>query len=1078
MARKIFMVSYDDKSRPNNEILSPNGLSFKTDKAFLLICNFPIKDRAYFEFTINNYYPIKIYKNIPIYVGIHKEPSFGTLNSDFMIGSLYYNAETLEYDIMSKYSKQYLNYHTHPDHIYYRRPGAQDVIGVGVDYATNTVKIFVNGKLFYNIENKTFDEDGNEIASFDLTSGTFYFCIWSNIYYKKILSDFNYNSDDEDIEKSKEINGVINFGSTYSPYVPDGYNTMYSLYANYVNPPDEEDLEEDPTDAFIFDPSLYEGMNNTVAYIGNNNSQVTVRNPIDIRVETMALTHYEDETRVTITDKYKYSMEAAEDPDERYFSSGSAVFINKPIPTEQKIYVEFYVTKGALKSNKIGIPISVGITNSIVPPNDLPLPSIIAKSSRIDLYHDQWYHYYWREMNNSGSYEPNYVQHNHEIDNIYTTITPEQGKVIGLAFNLAKNKVTVYVDNIKMYTMRTNRVVDRESGETFTISNTNNNYYVFTGNNGTIYREIYGKRFKDNHNVYYDYIYNSHSGRYELYEEGSRLEFIPDDETIIDEETGQQITVKSETSYHMGDMHYTVYTENEYTRYLIFEGDDGTVYTQVKSDVMVRNTDNIYFELRQYIDGESLKYNMVKTHSVKQLIFSDLDYSKSYEFTYAFIHDEGAFDGTVSGTFNFGQDPFAATMPDGYMSLWDYYALVSMIRSHNIQDISSKINIIRDKTKYAHMASLIKIVNTGRYIYGNNGINKMILNHNIITDEEPYYYTTKGLNMNDFISMISRENNGYIPEEKLNSVNITFEGIIHYTIYIPNLQHQHIEAYLNGKNKYLTTFQAPKGSFINVKLIADKGYTAGNLNLEKITVNEDTSISATPAVLTKYTVNIIPTINQHIEIVKIIGYNQSTKEYIVDENKKYDSRTTNKFITTIENPDWLIRVIPDYGYNAGKPNYEHIHVEQDITVSAENAKIKLFVVTIPNTVHQVISVRFNQIEYESNKVDSEITDIMPKTFEVPYNTTVYIESKEVDLGYKISGTFDTYKLIDRDTTITAPTIVDDMCTITVKDTGFRGTYNISNSIRNGKVFSIRRGDTVTITVEPSDGLYIDKFTLE
>ena len=1074
MGKKIFMTAYNEKSLPSEDVLSVNGVSFKYDKPFFLICNYPIQDKAYFEFTVSDYYPIKAFRNVPLYVGIHKEPSFGVLNSDFIIGSLYYNVETTEYDIMSKYSKQFLNFHTHPEHIYSRRPGAQDVIGVGVDYSNNTVNVFVNGKLFYQIENKTYDEDGNVLTSFDLSSGTFYFCIWSNVYYKKILADFNENSGDQELERSKEIQGTINFGTTSSPYVPDGYRTMYSIYANYINPPDPEDEEEDPTDAVIWDPTPYEGMNNTNVYVGDNDnvsgaiSEVTVHNPIDISVSTMALTCIdEDKDRVNIIDKYKYTMDATVDPDERYFSSGSTIYVNKPIPTEKKIYFEFYATEGQLKTGKIGIPISVGISGS---------PStIVSKSSRTDLWHDQWYHYYWKEMNNSGTYEPDYVQHLHEIDNVFVTTSPEQGKVIGLAFNLAKNKMTVYVDNVKFYTMHTNRVVDRESEEVFTIIKNGVGYLTLIGNNGTKYQQTSPLKFKNvTTGVMYDFLYNSHSGRYDLYEEGGTLNFIPDDITVPGSDG--DITIKSDTDYHMNGVHYTVYNQL-YSTYLIFDGDDGTTFTQVKTDVTQRNNDGTYFELRRYEMENSYEYRMTKTHSTKYLVYSDLDYSKSYDFTYAFIHDEGAFNGTVKGSFNFGQEPFAATMPDGYMSLWDYYSLSN--RVHVIQEMMSKINITNDRNIYASMPSLIKIVNSGKYIYGNDGINKMILNHNIVTDEEPYYYTAKGLDMGEFASMIARENNGYIPEEKMNSATISFEGLLHYTITIPNYAHQHIEASLNSKNRYITTFQAPKGAFISARVVADKGYTPGTLNLERFTVIEDTYLNASEASLTNYAINIIPTNNQYIEVIKIIGYNERTQEYIIDENQKYDSRTTTKFTTTIEDPDWMVRVIADYGYTAGKPNLTYLHVDKDVTVSAENAKINSYVVTIPNTMHQVVGVRFNQAEYLSNKIINESSDIIPVKFEVPYNSTVFIESKEVDLGYKIVGTYDTYKVIDRDTTIIVPTVVDDMCTITVNSNRFNGIYTISNSTKVGdNTYMIRRGDEVTITAEPADGLYVDTFVLE
>ena len=53
-----------------------------------------------------------------------------------------------------------------------------------------------------------------------------------------------------------------------------------------------------------------------------------------------------------------------------------------------------------------------------------------------------------------------------------------------------------------------------------------------------------------------------------------------------------------------------------------------------------------------------------------------------------------------------------------------------------------------------------------------------------------------------------------------------------------------------------------------------------------------------------------------------------------------------------------------------------------------------------------------------------------------------------------------------------------MCTITVDDTQFDGTYTISNSTKSGNVYTIRRGAKCTITLKPSDGLYTKTFVLE
>lgn len=1205
MARKLFMSAYDEKSKPSEDILTPNGVAFGYDKPFFLICNFPIQDKAYFEFIVDDYYPISSFHNIPLYAGISKEVSFGVLNSDFLIGSLYYK-DNENYDIMSKYSKQFLNYHTNPidllnfnktiieniiltqqedgsyqsedggtfyysiddrnrikfvnldDSIIYtqvndyvfrrntdnitfffkvdknsnytledlrytyagisytktvnintgyftltgtngivyvqstndsvyrkndrryfklsttstdgylftespaihtRLPGSHDVIGVGVDFSNNCVNMFVNGKLFYSIQNKTYDEDGNTLTSFDISDGKYYFCIWSNVYYKKVLVDFNQNSEDTEIEHEKRIKGIVNFGTTDYGYKPDGYKYMYEIYASYVNPPDEED--DDGWDSHPFDPSLYDGYNSTIADI---DSVVDVNNLIDVNVNTLGLYCIEEDKKksdsdrgVVITDKYKYSMDATIDEDEEYFKSGYTIFINKPIPVENKIYFEFYATKSSLKDTKIGIPLSAGVTNSF--------GNITVLSSRTDLFHEQWYHYYWKEMSNKTPSYSNWVQHLHEINDVFLTVPPIQGDVIGVALNLAKNKMTLYVDNTKFYTMRMNCAQDKESEEMFTIGiNESNKYMTLTGKNGTTYTQISSTRMRSNSVVNYDIVYNSHSGRLELYEVGGTIELI------------YHPILGGESYYTINGERYNI-SKSDTTGYMILTSEDGNiVYTQFKSDVMTRNTDGINFEMYVTDDG----YKLIKVHSTKKINLSydwedksRIDYSKPYEFTYFFIHDEGAFSDNISGSFNFGQEPFAATMPDGYRSLWDYYTVSSKVYASS--DIVSKVTIVNDRNIYASLVSQVKIVNTGaNAAYKNNGLNKLMLTFNNVSDTEDHYYSIEGIDLTDFNTLIARENNGYIPDEKMNTTTISFEGVVHYTINIPTLENQHVEAYLNGKTKYTTTFQAPKGSVITIKVVPDNGYVAGVASVSKVTLVEDIDITVSPATLKEYTVSILPTTNQTIEVIHILSYKDNGD---IDKTKTYYSKTdsTVRFIATKNSSDLLISISADTGYNAGETNIrtdQSYRVEKDTTIYADPAEKIRYNVTIPATEHFIAIVRYNNITY---RTDNSIV------VQIPYQSTLFIDYLEdsVETGYKVVEGFATSQIITGDTTVILPEITDDMCTLTVNSNEYNGLVRIVGADRqNGNVYTIRRGNQVTIIANPNQGYYTDKFTLE
>ena len=1056
MARKIFMNAFNEYSQPAYDVLNVNGISFNYDKPFFLICNYPIQDKAYFEVTIDSYYPIKAFKEIPIYLGIHKEASFGALNSDFIIGAIY-SKNTEDYDIMSKYSRQYLNTHTHPTSIHTRVPGAKDVIGVGADYANNQVNIFVNGRLFYSIENKTYDEDGNVDTQFDIDSGTFYFCLWSNVYYKKVLTDFNTDSNDKEVEDSKRITGHVNFGANGCEYLPEGYVTMYSLYADHKTPPDPEDEQEDPTDSFIFDPTLYEGMNQEIVYVGDNpdipirnsNCSVEIKNDVFTPdVNTMSLIcNSTDESKVTITDKYRYTMDATIDEQEEYFKSGASIFINKPIPTEKKIYIEFYVTEGQLKSDKIGIPVSIGISGSV--------NSIINKSSRVNLWHKQWYHFFWDEMSNDSPRYADWIQSIHEIDNVFTTTSPEQGQVIGVGFNLAKNKMTVFVNNTKFYTMYTNIAEDRTTGEKFTIYRNAGDLLLLVGDNGTTYEETSKNYFVCSNGLEYNADNHVSLGRYDLYEVGGTLLF----------------EHKSLNVYEYNGEIYDLTIEDDY--YLVFtsRSNTGDVYRQVKSDVIQRQSDGTYFEM--YHNELTGDYTFIKVHSTKEIIISELNYSLPWDFTYAFIHDDGAFDGTIKGSFNFGQSTFAATIPEGYISLWEYYSLSN--RSVYVTDIPSSITITNNKVISNSFPSQIKIVNTGlNGAFSNDGLNRMILNHATISNTEAYCFDLKGVDLNDFTSMIAKENNGYIPEEKLNSTTVSFEGVVHYNIIIEQSPNQTIEVTLNGKQRYTTPFQAPKGSAITVRVIPDKGYVAGSPSVVTATVIEDILITATEATLESYRVTLTPTQNQYIEVENVISVDDEGE---ITESVIYDSRTTMYFTVNKNNPILFVRVIADPGWIAGKANYSKTNVSKPITISATDARREVYNVTIPITSHYKLKVRVGQFTYESKQLEKD-KDPAPVIIHVSYEDTAYISIASIDVGYKLEGEYIDHIQVFKDLQLPTPTIVDDICVITVDDSRFNGEYSISNSTRIGNNYYIRRGDEVTITATPSDGLYIDDFILE
>lgn len=134
--------------------------------------------------------------------------------------------------------------------------------------------------------------------------------------------------------------------------------------------------------------------------------------------------------------------------------------------------------------------------------------------------------------------------------------------------------------------------------------------------------------------------------------------------------------------------------------------------------------------------------------------------------------------------------------------------------------------------------------------------------------------------------------------------------ITFYTVTVVTSPHQHIKAtIISNKEGYDlstldklvytdTTFRVPYNTTVNFELTADKGYTAGELNYNSITVTKDTTIkTVSEAASTTYTITIA---NMYKDIIKAtIEYNGKT--YTDDDtiNAKYGDAF--KVITTVLN---------------------------------------------------------------------------------------------------------------------------------------------------------------------------------
>ena len=400
------MTVYDENSLPN-ETISTDGIHFKYNRPFFMICNKPLTRKLYFELTVNTYYPIAAFRNIPLYLGVSREASFGTLNADFCIGALYYEAGK-GYDVQEKYNAHSTNTHVNIDSTYTHIPGATDIIGIGVDVPGNSITIYNNGEEFYSFSP----------TEFKLSDHTFYFCIYSDIYYDQITYD-DRTTNEEQAEKF--IKGYINFGKTGVTYLPKGYSSIFGYY---------------------YKRTLVEKYMPIKADITGEDYKSTSRF-MDIRCTKVEGTFLDRTLRFISTSMNVnlrgLTFDMIADPNESNNTLyGSNVFLNLPVPVDKKIYFEFTSVRGTLDEDIIGIPITVGISNSNT--------SILSKSVRMCLYHHKQAYYQYRVIEN-------FVQTIHQTGDMDTSIVPTQGALVGISLDLSNNGMTIYIDKVKFYTL-------------------------------------------------------------------------------------------------------------------------------------------------------------------------------------------------------------------------------------------------------------------------------------------------------------------------------------------------------------------------------------------------------------------------------------------------------------------------------------------------------------------------------------------------------------------------------------------------------------------------------------------------
>ena len=407
-ANRILPVAYDGDSVQSNSIVS--GEKFTCKKKFTILSSKPIPkySKAYMEFTIKQHPSNAKIRHLPLYIGIHKEPSVGgMLVADMCLGSIFYcnpyyysdpkdwlHPTSIQYVERYQYNAV-VNVTKNTQRLGSRIPSVDHVIGIGVDTVANTISIYVEGDKMYSFKPTTFNINSQP--------DNFYFCI-------------TYQEDGL-------LSGSVNFGRYKCKYTPAGYWTMYQLYYykkeatsdmtislqagnTYTNPPVRREFDIGFT------------VQNDLAPI--NWPTQTHRNPYLIHSSPSNMSYASNPLGMILRS-----------PDSNDIST-----LAWPIPTDQKIYLEFIVKNALMKVNAQGhmayngIPVKIGITSAI---NSVANQKVFW----IDMAHKRHEPY----KKHSNIYN---VHFEYNAGTVLSPITPIQPDEWGMVFDLAHNKIDIY----------------------------------------------------------------------------------------------------------------------------------------------------------------------------------------------------------------------------------------------------------------------------------------------------------------------------------------------------------------------------------------------------------------------------------------------------------------------------------------------------------------------------------------------------------------------------------------------------------------------------------------------------------
>ena len=403
---KIIPIGYDNKSVYREDMALSDG-KFSASTPFIILSNKPIPKhvKSYFEFKVTDFKRNELYRHLPLYVGIHKEPSSGILSTDFSLGSIYYTRRQ-DFETYEQYNKSAYCEHYKVTGKKERIPSKNDIIGVGVDPDYNQINIFVNGHPFYSFAPREFEINDED---------DFYFTICSRVF--------------------ENISGYINYGSAPFEYKPDGYISLNQYY-----------FERYPFSSEII---------GNVSFLSNDDSTNNYySNRIKYGVEFGMTVHVENDLaplgsnlneRKTYIEPNLGDVQLYDPNNKNSFiiysenqNPADYAYFPYPIPSDQKIYFEFNCKEAPMDNGYVGLPIQIGIADHKEIEKSVTDSSY--KSFSIDLFRKDYNYYYANvTLNDKTIHYP--------IRTVYGPVYPMEGDTIGVLLDLKDQTIKIYNNN-------------------------------------------------------------------------------------------------------------------------------------------------------------------------------------------------------------------------------------------------------------------------------------------------------------------------------------------------------------------------------------------------------------------------------------------------------------------------------------------------------------------------------------------------------------------------------------------------------------------------------------------------------